>query len=65
MSGVALWSVLHPRLERYLDDPSRDPRAPRGVDAVQAFETGVRVEPDSAEPSRESSRRAASNPIAA
>jgi hypothetical protein len=23
VSGIGLWSILHPRIERYLDDPSR------------------------------------------
>jgi hypothetical protein len=64
VSGFALWSVLHPRIERYLDDPSRDPRAPRGVHTVQAFEAAARVEADSAEPSRAASQHAA-EPIAA
>lgn len=36
MSGFGLWSVLNPRIERYLDDPSR---------AAQPGSRRMRVEP--------------------
>jgi hypothetical protein len=64
VSGFALWSVLHPRIEQYLDDPSRDQHARRGVHTMPALETATPVETD---PDRSSpqSHQAVSDPLAA
>jgi hypothetical protein len=64
VSGFALWSVLHPRIEQYLDDPSRDQRARRSARTAPAFETATPVETDR-DLSSAPSRHAASDPLAA
>ena len=64
VSGFALWSVLHPRIDRYLDDPSRDRHTPRVTRATPAVETAAPVETDS-DLSSAQSHQAASDPLAA
>lgn len=64
MSGFALWSVLNPRIEQYLDDPSRDQRPRRSVHAMPAFETATPLETDD-DRSAATLNQAASGPLAA
>jgi hypothetical protein len=65
VSGFGLWSILHPRIERYLDDPSRPRHTPREIGSTTAaFDDTATVESGTVDHSS-APPHAASDPLAA